>query len=568
LRRTVLIIPLFLFLASPLYAWVIKDYQVDVQVAKKGFIEVTERIQVDFGQERHHGIYRTIPLTFKDPMGEKHRLRIKGIYVTDDMVRPLKVRKRWSSKQLYLRIGDPKKLVTGVQNYIISYRVWRVLYQLNDVQELYWNAVGTGWAVPVEKASVTVLLPFSGQGIHASCYVGSWGSKSKDCAWQQIDGELDFTADHKLGPHEGLTVAVGWPKGMVEVSGGPGWWASPWFTVVLFLVILFALLYWLWWTRGRDVGGRGVIQVQYRPPESMTPLEAGILIDEKMDMRDVVAEIVDLARRGYLTIEEVEHEGLLWGKKRDYIFHKKDGALDLHDAPYDITLIAALFPSGNTQKLSDLKKKFYSHIPTLKSQVFSVMRKKHYFSNDPSQVRNIYNILASAVFFASFFFGRFLSLLIMSDPQWTKPIVLGGVASALMIFLFGRIMPRKTAKGRLTWEHLKGYEEFISRVEKDVIEKLFSPEEIPRIFEETLPFAIAFGEAERWSSAFSGLFEEPPRWYVTSGTYTPIYLGHSMDHFSREASVVLASAPRSSGGASFGGGFAGGGGGGGGGGAW
>ena len=160
--------------------------------------------------------------------------------------------------------------------------------------------------------------------------------------------------------------------------------------------------------------------------------------------------------------------------------------------------------------------------------------------------------------FTATFIGRFIG-----TPPF--PLILAGLGTAAMFIGFGQVMPRKTAKGRLTWEHLKGYEEFISRVERPVIEKLFSPEEIPKVFEEALPFAIAFGEAEKWTSAFEGLFQEPPRWYRTPRPYSPIYLGHSMDHFSREASSALASAPRSAGG---GGGFSGGGGGGGGGGAW
>ncbi|ODA43721.1 putative membrane protein [Thermodesulfovibrio sp. N1] len=117
-------------------------------------------------------------------------------------------------------------------------------------------------------------------------------------------------------------------------------------------------------------------------------------------------------------------------------------------------------------------------------------------------------------------------------------------------------------------EYLKGYEEFISRVEKSVIEKLFPPEKIPEVFEVTLPFAIAFGEAERWSEAFEGLFTEPPRWYESRGSFSTIYFANSLNTFTSQATHALTTQPRSSSSGSRGGGFSGGGGGGGGGGSW
>ena len=53
----------------------------------------------------------------------------------------------------------------------------------------------------------------------------------------------------------------------------------------------------------------------------MTPFEAGVLVDNRPDMRDVTSTLVDLAVRGWLVIEELESEqlfGLI--KDRDYAF--------------------------------------------------------------------------------------------------------------------------------------------------------------------------------------------------------------------------------------------------------
>jgi uncharacterized membrane protein YgcG len=565
LKRVFLVLIFLGLFTSPLKAWVIKDYQGEIQVEKGGTLSVSETILVDFDGERHHGIYRDIPLTFHDPLGQRHRLKIKDVFVTDDMARPRKVKVYHRGGWLRIRIGRSNQLVSGARTYVINYKVKYALYKIEGADELYWNVIGTGWAVPIQKAEAVVILPFQDQEVQVACYTGSRGSKGRDCTWEKNGLEIGFTVTRSLYPHEGLTIGVGWPPGLVKIGEGPGFWESPWFWVVLYILAMLALLCWLWWTRGRDVGGRGVIQVQYHPPEGLTSLEAGTLIDERMDMRDVVAEIVDLARRGHLTIEEVEEEGLLWGKKRDYIFYRQKGAGgDLHGSPHDITILSALFPMGDTQRLSGLRKKFYEELPSIRDSVFSVLKRKGYLLHNLATVRNRYRFVGIAVCIVT---GILVSLLhnkfFFASPF---PFIVAGWGTGGLLMVFGQIMPRKTAKGKLAWEHLKGYEEFISRVERDVIERLFSPEEIPQVFEEALPYAIAFGEAERWASAFEGLFKEPPRWYSTTGPYTPIYLGHSMDHFSQQASTVLASSPRSSG--SGGGGFSGGGGGGGGGGAW
>ena len=65
--------------------------------------------------------------------------------------------------------------------------------------------------------------------------------------------------------------------------------------------------------------------VQYEPPEDLTPAEAGTLIDNAADMRDITATMVDLAVRGYIRIEERE-ESKLFGlmKGKEYVLHRLD----------------------------------------------------------------------------------------------------------------------------------------------------------------------------------------------------------------------------------------------------
>ncbi len=291
-------------------------------------------------------------------------------------------------------------------------------------------------------------------------------------------------------------------------------------------------------------------------------------LDEEVHIRDIVAEIVDLARRGYIKIIETEEEGFLFTKKKSYIFEKvKDFGKDLQSKDYDLKILNAIFKGSKRRKLSDLRKKFYNSIPNIKESVFSSLTSKGLFAGNPLTIRTKYKILAIiafsltiiSIFLAVGFFGVY-----QDTPPF--PFLVAGLVTSASLFIAGKFMPRKTKKGTEMKEYLKGYEEFISRVERDVIEKLFPPDKIPEVFEKNLPFAIAFGEEERWVNAFEDLFVAPPDWYQGEGRFSLASFAYSMDSFTTEASQILPSAPRSSG--SGGGGYSGGGAGGGGGGAW
>jgi len=564
-RNIFLSILFILLLISNAYCWVIDNYDVDIMIEPEGDLKITERLTVDFASENKHGIYRDIPIDFTDPVGKRHKIEIKEIFVTDDKVNPSQTKiSKWGNN-LRIRIGDPNSYVSGIQNYIIHYRVKYALYNLGNIDELYWNSIGTGWAVPIRGGITRVFLPFDNPSLQFACYTGAYGSTGKDCKIKKEGSQIIFILTRPLSPHEGMTVAVGWPSGLIKIQTGPPWWKNPWLYVVIYIPSMFAFLYWLWWNKGRDIGGREVMQVQYEPPEDMTPLEAGTLIDEKTDTRDIVAEIIDLARRGYIKIIETEEERFLFGKKRDYIFEKiKDFDGDIQSKEYDVEILYAIFEGGKRRKLSDLKKKFYSSIPVITRSVFSNLTKKGFFTENPMSVKSKYVILGMIILMGTIFGSIALGVYLVNP----FPLLVSGLATAISLFIFGQFMPRKTLRGSSMKDYLKGYEEFISRVEKNVIEKLFPPEKIPQVFEVTLPFAIAFGEAEKWASAFEGLFMEPPNWYQGRGSFSPMTFAYSMNTFTTEASQILSSAPRSSGSGSGGGGFSGGGGGGGGGGSW
>lgn len=68
-------------------------------------------------------------------------------------------------------------------------------------------------------------------------------------------------------------------------------------------------LYGFWYCFGRDKAGELVADYLPEPLDKLSPGMAGTLLDEKVDMEDILATLVDLARRKAISITEVKDEG-------------------------------------------------------------------------------------------------------------------------------------------------------------------------------------------------------------------------------------------------------------------
>jgi uncharacterized membrane protein len=141
------------------------------------------------------------------------------------------------------------------------------------------------------------------------------------------------------------------------------------------------------------------------------------------------------------------------------------------------------------------------------------------------------------------------------------PFIAAGILSGLILLVFAQIMPARTTAGARAHEATLGFKEFLGRVEEERMKKMITS---PEMFERFLPYAMAFGVADKWAKAFEDIYREPPTWYVGgTGQFSATTFSHSISDMSSAAASSMSSSPSSSG--SGGGGSSGGGSGGGGG---
>jgi uncharacterized membrane protein YgcG len=546
----------------------IQKFSAEIFVQQDSALNVTETIEANFIGS-WHGLYRTIPIEYVTPQGFNYSLFVKFDGATDDAGQTLKVESSRVGHYLKWKI-----YVDGandaVRTIVLHYRVTNGLKYFEDHDELYWNVTGDEWDVPIETASAQILLPPGVTGIRALVFTGAMGSRAQNADVTTSDNSVNISMLRPLSFHEGLTAVVGWNKGFVKEPANSDlvnqFLESNW--PIFFPVPVFLFMFWLWYTRGRDPRVSPVA-VQYAPPAGMTPAEAGALVDDEAAMRDVTATIVDLAVRGYLTIEEKETKHMMGlYSNKEYVFHMKKKPAEWKGLKsHELLLLAGIFENGIMAdvELSSLQNEFYKKLPRIKESIFDALMERSYFQHRPDFVRSGFLVGAGVVGVMLFIIGNALSqkMGMAEAPFWVAAIL-----SAAVIAGFGWFMPARTTEGAKALGSLLGFEDFLTHVEADHMDRI---SQTPETFEKFLPFAMALGVEKKWVGAFKNIYSQPPSWYqggsFGSGFY-PIMFINSLDNMTARASSVMTSAPRSSGGSGFGGGgssgggFGGGGGGG------
>ncbi len=561
---------LFLFvfgssLPADARSFVLSRFDVELQVLSGGELLVTETVSPRF-EGSWNGIERLIPIEYRTPQGFNYRLLLDRVSVTDEQGTPLRFESGRERHYRNFRIWIPGA-TDATRTFVLKYLVRNGLKFFEDHDELYWNVTGDEWDVPIEQASVRIILPPQATGVRAQAFTGAYGAREQAATVTILGSGIEMRMTRPLGFREGLTAVVGWDKGLVAaptlIDHTRIALVSNWPLAIPMLV--FVVMSYLWSTRGKDPRLRP-IAARYEPPDQLTPAEVGTLVDESPDTRDLTATLVDLAVRGYLRITERKAEHLfgLWSSM-DYVFHPEKPRGDWAALPaFERLLLEALFKDSEAGDvaLSALENRFYRSLPAIHDAIFDSLQTRRYYSQRPDRVKQGY-LVGGLIFGMLVTFG----LAALADRWGLAPLtfLLSGTLSGLIVAGFGRIMPARTQHGAAALEGVLGFEEFLARVEADRFDRVIKT---PELFEKFLPYAMALGVEKNWARAFESIVLTAPAWYQGSDLAhfnTRGFTSRMSDMASRTGSTMT-SAPRSSGGSGFsrggssGGGFGGGGG--------
>ncbi len=503
-------------------------YDVNLAVQPNSDILVEEIQQIAFTSGTFRFGFRAIPLDRVEQITE-----VQVSEIINGVERPYTPR---SSSQygFVTSISEGELKITwyfpptsnSSHTYIVRYRVVGGLRFYDEGDQIWWKAIAPDHNFPIRESRVTVTLPAT--FAQDQLLIASYGASATSYFTDR--GLVVFEAQN-IPADEELEVRVQFPHGVVQGSP-PSWQAAldrreqwgPVFSVIfggLGLVLLVGgplAVYLLWYTRGRDRPVGMVAEYITEPPSDLPAGVVGTLVDEKVDLKDIIASIVDLAHRGAIRMEEEQKEGFLGiGSGRDFIFYLEDASKATR--PYEKTLIKRIFGRRKTRRMSDLRQKFYKAIPELRKQLYEEVVTEGFFPRNPETIRRVWSGLGCAGLVGSGIFAFFLLALLGSYSPWVAcPGIALGIAMASLMIV-GRHMPRKTPRGAEEAAKWLAFKRYLQSIEKHS-----DLEAVKDKFEEFLPYAVAFGLERRLINKFAAVDAPAPRWW--GPVFVPGY-GHA-----------------------------------------
>ena len=529
--------------------YIINNFESNVVINKDTTLTVDERIETHFTVPKH-GIFRIIPVYYT-ANGRSINSKLTVTSVTSDQGTPIHYDTSRYKQSIQLKIGDPDRTVVGRQVYLIKYQVSRVLQRFDTHEELYWNVTGTQWDTIINKSSAIIESPYASIN-QIECF---------GCVSTYSDRRASFSLSNPLNFQGGLTVVVGLDKSNDLIFPGIikntafvllDNWGYPVALVPLITLGLF------WYKKGRDrkyaegniyykpqdskeidvaIFKREYLPLVYHPIDGFTPSQVGTIVDEKIDIHDIVAEIVELARLGYLKIVRLEEKRFL-RKKTDFEFIKLDkDRSKLRE--YQKYLLNELFRSNlifksipiaekkfnnlpdklkTAQKhlidkeyvlMSALKNQFYVVLDPFKKKVYESLINQGVFDRNPETVRAFWYTTTVVLYILGFVTLSFF--VEVSGNVFPVIVLVLTIPAGLFV---ARAMPRKTAWGYSVYRQITGLRHFIEigKWRQEIHEKHLFLENI-------FPLAIALGVVTKLTSDMEDLSITPPSYFDSIGTF-------------------------------------------------
>ncbi len=415
----------------------------------------------------------------------------------------------------------------ATRTFRLSYHVNGAIRVYSDHDEFDWYAVPPQWGAAILHSRVQVTFP---QGSNTATWVTNTAPSGAEVSKQ--GNTITYTANGGLTA--GFEVGAQPPAGVLTAAK-PAWQNSidaqenydlhtrPLVDLAFFVLGVLLLLggiLWLimrWYTKGRDKPVTLVASYLTDPPSDLPPGLVGTLLDESADVRDVIATVVDMGKKGNLTISETQGAGLFGGKDFQYT---KTGSKTTY--PYEEAVMNAVFSAGDTVSLSDLKNQFFSNLPVIYSGMYKQLVDLKYFPEDPNTVRSRNRgvgcgIIALAIIVGALWvaFGTSISALII------LPALALGVVGIVALFMAG-IMPRKTDFGSEEAEKWRAFKRYLQQIKSYTNVQAAADK-----FQQYLPYAVAMGVDQDFTRQFESVPTAMPAWYIPYGYVPFLPYGHA-----------------------------------------
>ena len=548
-------------------------FKTNITTDTNAVIQVTERIKIQAeGDIFKRGIFRNIPTSRKDVEGNYIKLDFSDISVLQDG-EPATFKTSYKSDVLEIRVGEADVfLENGEHEYVINYNATGQIGFFKDYDELYWNVTGNGWDLYIDTVSCVFNAPGNGEILQASCYTGTMGSTEKNCSYSNVGTNTISFFAYNLSPNEGLTIAAGFPKGILHQPPLPSWYMRNYGIVLssIFLLLVIFYMIYSWLKFGRDPEKPAVF-AQYSSPRNLSPAHVAMLYKNDYSKDIFPISIINLAIKGYLKIEDNSKTNLYFLKETNFKLTKLKAPANVRMEDEEVSIMGNLFPKDTgsitatgtyNSKFATAFKSFEQHFTSDKKLLVDEKNRKFlwvpfflligfwitvsfYNSND-----TFFNIFFTGFLIVMPFFLSIPLLIFTSifkkNPGYgiiyksllisvccivigvlfldtatysfnTKVIALFTVI-LIALFLAYRYLIKKPTQEKINLlSEIEGFKMYLGAVEENQLQFLNPPKMTPEHFEKMLPYALALGVEKIWGKKFRDVLaisgEEP---YVSS----------------------------------------------------
>jgi uncharacterized membrane protein YgcG len=466
------------------------DFHSEIRIAADGVLTVTEVIVVQAeGQSIRRGILREFPTDYRDRRGARVVVPFEVLRVTRNG-EPERYALERLDNGMRVRIGDPDvQLRYGRHTYEIRYRTARQVGFFDEHDELYWNVNGNGWSFPFDSISAEVTLPKTvpASQLKVEAYTGPVGAQGRSYQAFTQDGSAAFRSTRPFQPREGMTIVVGFPKGVVARPTPLQrlrWFLSANKGVALGLAgacALLLFLYWRWSLVGRDPRA-GPRFPRYDAPPGFGP--AGVRFIDTMDADDrgFAAALLGLGARGFLKVRQAGD---------GYSVERTGQSVEFLPGEHPI---ADLLPRAGTA--IEIGR---THDPAVQQAraAFAQDLRARFGETLFSKNRG------SLILGIALGIGVVIGMTQLGAPDFFVVVIAG--AMALLLFFFARVLPAYSVSGRKLQDHIEGLRQYLSVAEADELRRMKAPPQTAEEFAKLLPYAVALGVEKTWADRFTKL---------------------------------------------------------------
>ena len=567
----------------------ILSYDSEVEIREDGSLDVTERITVRAeGRQIRRGIYRDFPTRYRDRYGNRVRVGFEVVSVErNGNPEP------WFTEQLSngvrINTGNDDLLpVPAEHTFTLRYRTTRQVGFFDEHDELYWNAIGTGWVFPVESGIAEVRLPepVPVDRLGVEGYTGPQGAQGQAYDAEVVaPGVARYRLTEPLAPGEGFTTVLTFPKGIVAeptTADRARWFFSDnrgALVALLGWLGLLAFAFRRWNAVGRDPP-EGVVIPRYFPPEGHGP--GGLRYVRRLgyDPRCFSSDLLALGVAGRLRIhrddkflrsDEWALERLHPGVQPPRTLHASETpgpAVEGQLSPPQRTLLERIFSGSDVVALEPSNARRLQAARSAHRQALDHLYHGRFFKRNGSSIALA--VLIAAVTIPVAF--------VLSGGNAIPAILVVAALMLVTVVVFAQLVRAPTPEGQALLDEIEGLALYLGVAERDDLARMRGPGEPPvldaELYEALLPYAVALEVEDAWTKKFTAavgaaVAAETARriaWYRGDGPLTDLGELTSAVGTDLGGRIASASSPPGSSSGSGGGGSSGGGGGGGGGG--